>query len=420
MRRVLVAMALLGFASATLAQDLPFVRVEVTPAEIAVGEPIRLRVTVLAPTWFPQPPTFPSFEISNAIVRLPPDSSRATSERVNRETWAGIVRNYQVYPLIGATYRLDDLTMRVTYADPGDSSPVTVDIDVPPIEFRAVVPTGAESLHPYIAGRALTLTRDIGGNVDALEVGDALVIRYTAELDGLPAIFLPTLVEPGETPGVSVYADQAEVGDDTPARRSEKLTYVFNAGGDFEIPAATLDWWNTETSTIETASVSALTISVMGPPVPQEPLEGPAADWSWLPVIGWVLVLFVAMRFLLRRAATIRAWWLAYQKRRHASEEYAFDQLRKALHAGDTHAAHDALLKWLDRFELGMDAREFARKYGDAALNEQVDRLSRALYSGSGESINPKRLERSLVSARRRCRYESRGGEHAMLPPLNP
>ena len=87
MRRVLVAMALLGFASATLAQDLPFVRVEVTPAEIAVDEPIRLRVTVLAPTGFPQPPTFPSFEISNAIVRLPPDSSRATSERVNRETY---------------------------------------------------------------------------------------------------------------------------------------------------------------------------------------------------------------------------------------------------------------------------------------------------------------------------------------------
>jgi hypothetical protein len=158
----------------------------------------------------------------------------------------------------------------------------------------------------------------------------------------------------------------------------------------------------------------------MGPPVPQEPVEGPATDRSWWPVFGWVLVLFVVLQFLLRRATTIRAWWLAHQKRRHASEEYTFDQLRKSLHDGDTHAAHDALLKWLDRFEPGMDAREFARKYGDAALNEQVDRLSRALYSGSGESINSKRLERSLVSARRRCRNELTGGEHAMLPPLNP
>lgn len=130
-------------------------------------------------------------------------------------------------------------------------------------------------------------------------------------------------------------------------------------------------------------------------------------------------MLFVALRFLPSQAATIRAWWLAYQKRRHASEEYALGQLRKALQVGDAHAGYHTLLKWLDRFEPGVDAREFARRYGDAALNEQVERLSRALYSGSVESINLKPLERSLVAARRRRRYESTGVEHTMLPPLN-
>ena len=84
------------------------------------------------------------------------------SERVGQETWTGVVRNYQIFPLVGAAYRLDDLMMRVTYANPGSSN-ITVDLDVPPIEFRAVVPAGAEGLDPYIAGRELTLDREIEG-----------------------------------------------------------------------------------------------------------------------------------------------------------------------------------------------------------------------------------------------------------------
>ena len=87
MKQIFVALCLLGYASVAIAQDTPVVRVDVTPKEISVGEPIRLRVTVLGPTWFPQPPVFPSFEITNAIVRLPPDSSRGISERVGQEIW---------------------------------------------------------------------------------------------------------------------------------------------------------------------------------------------------------------------------------------------------------------------------------------------------------------------------------------------
>ena len=37
-------------------------------------------------------------------------------------------------------------------------------------------------------------------------------------------------------------------------RRSEKLTLVFEAGGEFTVPAAELRWWTTASAAIETAT----------------------------------------------------------------------------------------------------------------------------------------------------------------------
>ncbi len=419
MRYVSWTIVLFLLAPTSAAQDAPFVKVEVSPEEVLVGEPVRLRVTVLGPTWFPQPPVFPSFEMPNAMVRLPPNSSRPTSERVGRETWSGIIRNYRVFPLVGASYRLDEQTMRVTYADPG-RPPITVDVAVPAIEFRSLVPAGAETLDPYIAGRSLALTRDVESDVNGLAAGDALVVRYTAELDGVPAIFIPALVEAAETPGASVYADQPDVEDGEPARRSERLTYVFDAGGEFAIPAVSLEWWNTETSSIETAVVPALTVSVDGPPASAGAAENPVAERNWWSLVAGLLVLGLVLRMLPRLRAEIRRRRLVRRKMRLASEAHAFGRLRKALRSGDLRSAYVALIHWLDRLEPAMDAQRFAETYGDKRLREQLGRLTRALYSGKDAAISATRLERSLLAARRKREREVKSLTRAELPPLNP
>ena len=122
-RLMLLAILLSSTAMAVAAQAQPVVRVEVNPESVRIGESAELKVTVLVPTWFARPPVYPSFELANAITRLPPDSSYPTSERVGRETWSGIVRNYRFYPLLGATYRLSGETITVTYANPGGTPP---------------------------------------------------------------------------------------------------------------------------------------------------------------------------------------------------------------------------------------------------------------------------------------------------------
>ena len=123
--RLSLLMLVVAAAAPVRARE-PIVRVTATPGVVTVGKPVALEVTVLVPTWFPKPPAYPAFELTNTITRLPPDSSYPTSAHIGRDTWSGIVRTYQIYPLIGATYRLSGETMRVTYTDPEAYKPKTV------------------------------------------------------------------------------------------------------------------------------------------------------------------------------------------------------------------------------------------------------------------------------------------------------
>ena len=421
MRRGLQLLLLLVLfsAAAPASGQTPIVRISATPEEVPVGEPVALEVTVLVPTWFPKPPVYPPFELTNTISRLPPDSSYPTSERVGRDTWSGIVRNYQIYPLVGATYRLSGQTMTVTYTDPETYKPVTVEVAVPEFEFRARVPAGAEGLNPYLSGRRLTLTRDIEGQTESLEAGDAIVVRYTAELDGLPAVFLPPLATELQIEGVSVYADEPVVEDGKPARRTEKLTFVFEAGGDVVVPGIRLDWWNTETGAVDTAAVPDLFLSVVGPEPETGELAAPAErDWRTpaVTIVTAAMLLLFLWRWL--PAAAERRRSAAEARKR--SEGYAFDLLRRSIRGDDPRAIHRALMIWLERLQPGLDARRFAGDHGDVSLQEKVESLSAAIYAGAEGAFDARGFDKSLAAARRRFLRMDELDARPVLPRLNP
>ena len=405
-------------STTALAQGQPIVRAEVTPETVSVGESAELTITVLVPTWFTRPSTYPSFELANAITRLPADSSYNIRERVGNESWSGIVRTYEIYPLLGATYRLSGLSIEVTYANIG-GDPRTTAVRVPEVAIRARVPAGAESLDPYIAGESLSLRLDVAGDLENLEPGDAVVLEYVAELDGLPAIFIPPLAPDLEFDGMSVYADVPDVEDGTPARRSEKLTLVLDAGGEFSIPGRELEYWNTASKSIEKAAAKGLDISVAGPPQPtpvEDPSSGP--QWPWLVALlaGLIVFLIAARRGV---PAAARRYREAAERRRQ-SEAYAFAQLCKVMDSGNSEAAYRAMLRWAERLGPGMNLRTFAATYGDESLRAAIGGLSAGIYGEAESAGDPKPVTRQFKAARRRYLERDAHGRASTLPPLNP
>ena len=414
---ILLTVALVASATA-LAQEQPIVRVKVSPETVNVGEHVELTVTVLVPTWFTRPLTYPSFELANAITRLPADSSFNIRERVGNDSWSGIVRTYEIYPLLGASYRLAGQSIEVTYASPGEG-PLATAVELPEVVFRGRVPVGAELLEPYIAGKSLSLSLNVTGDLDALDAGDAVVIEYVAELDGLPAIFIPPLAPDLQLDGVSIYADVPDVQDGTPARRSEKLTLVFDAGGEFRIPGREINYWNMESKSVETATSEGIVFTVAGPPVPAPADDAsPAIPWAWLTALfaGSVVLLVAAWRGI----PTIASWYRETAERQRQTESYAFTKLLKALASGDDATAYHALLHWIQRLTPGMDVRSFASVYGDESLSTEVSALSASMYSDAGSSADLGLVRKKLKAARKN--YLERGARRQApsLPSLNP
>jgi hypothetical protein len=417
MRALLLAILVLA-ASGAWGQQQPVVRAEVAPESVIVGEAAELTVTVLVPTWFTRPPVYPTFELANAMTRMPADSSYPIRERVGGESWSGIVRTFEIYPLLGASYRMAGQTMTVTFANPG-SDPISVDVEVPEVVLRGVVPEGAESLDPYIAGQRLEVGIDVEGDLNDLEVGDAIVITYRAELDGLPAIFLPPLAPDLAFEGVSVYRDMPEVQDGKTARRAETVTLVFEAGGEFSIPGTELSYWNTPSQSIETAASDGLIVSVKGPPAAST-TEADAAESRWQRVAAIAVSAIALLAVLWRGFPILLRRYREAAERRRLTEDYAFRQLLSALGSDEPAETYRALLRWVDRLEPGMDARSFAAHYGDESLSEALTALSRGLYGGAEGSVDLGPVRRKLQIARRRHLDRNSVSSALELPPLNP
>ena len=412
-------LAIIVFSAIAAAEERPIVRAEVTPTTVAVGETIELRVSVLVPTWFTRPPIYPNIELANAITRLPDDSSFSMRERVGNDSWSGIVRTYEILPLFGANYRLSGQSMSISYANPG-SDPITVDVDVPEVSFQGSVPAGAAALEPYIAGSSLILSLAVEGETADLEVGDALVLTYEANLVGLPAIFLPPLAPRMDFDGVSVYADSPAVGDSATARRSEKLTLVFDTGGEFNIPGLALDFWNTETESIERVSVEGSTISVLGPTVaPAGSAESERRWFFWASVAAGV---FVLASFIYGFGSAVVSHYRVIAEKRRRSEPYAFSLLQTALRANRDEEAYRAMLLWLERLNPGMSVRQLARDFGDESLSTDVEAFCRKNFTQSegGINVDTSRLRNELAKARGRYIRQSAVSKRGDLPNLNP
>lgn len=399
-------------------QPKPIVRAVVTPDTVMVGEAAELTITILVPTWFTKPPQYPSLELANAITREPADNSFPLRERVGNESWSGIVRSYDIYPLLGANYRLAGQTVSITFANPG-GDPIKAAVELPEVRLRGVVPQGAESLQPYVAGRRLDLDITVEGETESLRAGDAVVLTYSAALEGLPAIFIPPLAPPLKFPGVAVYPEEPKVEDGDIATRSEKVTLVFEAGGEFTVPDAQLDFWNTNSNAIERVTAAGKRFTVEGPPamqVDKSPQEG--GQWrSAALLLGLAFILLAALRLLAPQlAAALRNALM----RRRQSEQHAYRELRRALRSRQTGKTYETLLAWLDRLNYEQDIRAFANAFGDKRLRESIAALLLSRFKDTSQAVDWAGLRKGIHKARKQILNSTKAGRRSSLPPLNP
>ena len=399
------------------ASDQPLMEVEFETREVVPGQSVPLRLTILVPTWMPEPVEFPDFEMPNLRVRLPGRSTFPTGRRVGSETWSGVVRTYQLTPLAPGLFEIPPQEVEITYAEPGGIEPITVVLQTDPMVLSGVVPEGAESLRPFIAATSLTLEQEVSPKTRDLAPGEGIERIITARIAGSSPFSLPRLMPDHHVPGMRVYPDAPSVvenedGGSLSGIRIERIMLMAEGDGAGEAPEVAVRWYNLESGTIETSRVPGFDVTVIAPPPPPAPPDYGRIARNAL----FALVAAAALFWLLRRIwPSVDALLQARRQRYLDSERYAFGRLRESIQSRNYTQALAGLEAWAALLP-GTDPSR------DNKVSAALDAIGRAHYSPSPTPEGRKvwgELYAALCEIRQTSKKRSSQLTGA-LPQLNP
>lgn len=269
------------------------------------------------------------------------------------------------------------------------------------------VPAG---VHPWLAASDLKLQENWSVDTDNLQTGESVTRTIAIIADGVSVGQLPQL-EPAEVAGIKSYPDQPQTNEQATSRgllstSSRKFALIPNRGGEFEIPALEINWWNVNADRMEVARLPGRRIKVSGAVVPavetappiqvQEPVstEGQPIELAPAPVSkagNWLV--FSNVILLVLWLITLFAWWRARKtaqqlpagkvtKEPQATRRGLFKALDKAAADKDGGAARDAILQcaqyiWQD--DAPASLAEVARR-SNGKLADELNNLERSLY----------------------------------------
>jgi len=420
MRWFVVFVLWLASVVSVLAQDVqPKLEVTFEENETVPGQPLTLRLTVLVPTFMPDPPVWPDFETPNLMVRLPSKASSPTSKSIGGETWSGISRRYQITPVVPGTFEIPAGEVKVRYRALEGSDVLEATLPVPAQTVTGIVPEGAEAMDPFVAAEKLTLTQTVEGETTGLDAGASFTRVIEVNIEGVSPMFLPTVTPEEGLAGLRAYPE-SPVAEETENRsvvsgsRVEKTVYVVEGGVEGALPEVRLQWFNLKTGKVEETTAEAIDVQADAPVLAPsaEPLDvEKIVRWA----VALVALLPALWAFVRWGVPVLNRSWNKAQERRLQSAGHAYGLLKQAMQKRDLSVAKQAYLRWSQRLPV-------AGQETEAAIEEAFLQIGAARF-GTGRATEEAQAWAQLKTLCHRKQRETRYRRDTKtpdLPPLNP
>ena len=416
-----LAVGLIALALPARAQTVDVVvKTALDPAQGAVvGQAVALYVDVLFPGTMPRPPRVRIPDVQGAQVMRFESQGVTIGENTGGRNYVGQRFTFEVFPRRGGALTLPaaEITLLDVAGDVSGSTkgnPMTLDV---------AVPQGVDASGPVIASTRVTAVQTWAPDpATGLAPGGAIVRTITREAADVPALGMPELTF--ATPdGVRAYvdppvsADRIDRGAVT-GHRIDKVTYVFERSGAFDLPALSQPWWDLGAKSVRSVALNGATVTVSAAPAS----TGSRVQSRWS-ARAWLMAAAILATVLACLAVIVRyGWpkahetWLAWQRRRAASEQAARRDLCRIARTGDAAATYHALGVWRSRTSPS-EAEQITRHEPLRVLTVQ---LERSLFCHGGEPWTSQ-LGRALAQAVSSVPTLTPRNPHgSALPPLNP
>lgn len=409
---LLLAVPMVAFAQTPA--EPPVVRTNLDPTDgIVIGQPVRLNVAVLFPGEMQHPPLVSVPEAAGAQILRFETQAVTVRDRIDGRDYVGQSFEFVIFPRRGGdiTVPAPAITLLARDGDPTGSAVGTA------TRFSVSIPDGIDPSGPVLVADSVSASESWSPEPDgrSFRVGDAVVRTIRREAAGVPALGMAELrFEAPE--GVRTYVDPLSIEDrsnrgSVDGRRTDKVTYVFEKAGQYQLPALTQPWWSLADKQARTETLAGLTVTVEAAVTATQPPGANERRFTpWLLVGGAFILVLLISREPLRRM------WHGIVDKHRSSECFARRQLLQAAKAGEPANAYRALAAWRPRLR----ALERDALGEDKALGKSITDLEASLF-GQGRSWGSRsseELARAVSAWPRSERPRQRAG--SPLPPLNP
>ena len=336
--------------SARAAEDI-ILRTSVMPEEAWVGQKVVLHVEVLAKDGWAQLKKSSEADVDGAyLLRLESQGTRL-NESIDGDSYTGQRYEFMLFAQRDGKIIVPPASVDVEIKTWGSDSGTGIErMILPSVEFVARIPPGAEGISGLISTGNLTASQTWQPETDSAAVGDAIKRTITLRADDVSGMaFAPSLYSNIENlgiyPGEPAVDDRFARGDLT-GTRVETVTYVFERGGDFEIPGVEFTWWNTGTEELRTIVLPGLNLQVADAVIVDSAASRQVEQqlnkrvlWSALLALS---VLGIASLFFGRRVVAAWTAWRRAQERnggRLFSAHSTFGTERRSRSAAKRHNA---------------------------------------------------------------------------------
>ncbi len=306
----------------------------------------------------------------------------------------------------------------------------------------------------WLPANDVSLSEHWSESITSLKIGEPVTRSITIKADGITASQIhPLQLAPVD--GLTFYNDQAQNDDQKAATgvtgsRIETIAIVPTKAGHFTLPEVKVNWWDTKSNSMRTATLPAVYLTVglgdMSQPQPaatEEIQPADAADintnanniqvqpqliqektplWLYLTnLLTLIAAVFFALRFWQnkRQLATIHATESDEKNTQNQTENEAWNNFKRKLADKELPELRKALITWGQAYWKNpaiTSLQAIAAQAQDIALTEELRKLDEAIFSTHAAAPDTDTLLQLLANLRRSKQKKTAGNSE--LQPL--
>lgn len=240
------------------------VRSWLEPAEdIVPGQQIKLILEIATDSWFTGGTRIRIPEVPGLVILQTDNFASNSSEQRNGQTWVVQRWSLEVYPQRDGNFTLPPVTAQIKVND-GTGATVEGAITGPALRFSSTRPESLARVEHWVAAPGFTVSQSFDQALEGLQVGDAFEREIVFKANEVMAMMLPTFAE-DTISGLTAYPDPPELDNASNrgsivATRRQRLTYIVEAEGEYQLPAQDYFWWDTRTGELQLLSLPTVVI----------------------------------------------------------------------------------------------------------------------------------------------------------------